>query len=101
MSWETFNYDETATCRCGKGTVVKHCYIKDDDWNRIKHGYTHIDILCEDCKSKYHIETIFENHYLAPNDITLKNKDDNHVTENLPKLYKLNFSQNNKDNNTI
>lgn len=58
MSWDRFEYIESAICACGKGTVIKHCYQEDDDWNRSRNGCTEVRILCQKCKSQYHFESV-------------------------------------------
>ena len=85
MSWDRFDYDETAKCACGQGTVIKHCYQEDDDWNRSRYGITGYDINCPTCKAKYHVDSITRHYpcpswdgtgivtkeYLVPNDMDL------------------------------
>lgn len=56
MSWERTEYVEVAKCACGEGTVVRHSYIEDDDWNRIRDGVISEEICCDACKKNYHIE---------------------------------------------
>lgn len=87
MSWETI-YDklERSHCACGKGVVIRHNYMKMDDWNRNENGYYGEKIQCNDCNEKYHIEHNIIHYpclpwksdgvsnipYLVPNGMTLE-----------------------------
>jgi len=87
MSWETM-YDrlEQSRCACGKGVVIRHSYMKMDDWNRSESGYYGEKIQCDDCHENYHIEHNMTHYpcfpwksdgvsdipYLVPNGMTLK-----------------------------
>lgn len=64
MSWDKFNYDETAICACGKGNVVRHMEQRDDDWNRSETICLSEELVCTNCKTKYHIEHLI-NHFLC------------------------------------
>lgn len=66
MSWDTV-YDrlEKSSCACGKGSVLRHSYMRMDDWNRIDDGYYGEEIRCEYCSKKYHIEHNIR-HFLCP-----------------------------------
>ena len=52
MSYE-LDYQEDVNCPCGKGKIIRRTF--SNDWNR---SYDEISIACDDCRSKYHIETI-------------------------------------------
>ena len=56
MSWDTSEFDLFSVCACGKGKVVRHVLQLDDDWDRTETSNLGEDILCPECKSKYHIE---------------------------------------------
>ncbi len=56
MSWDRFEYDEIAKCRCGKGKIVRHMYEEEDDWNRSRGGCTGEEIQCPECSKRYRIE---------------------------------------------
>ncbi len=55
MSWDRFVYDEFSKCKCGLGSVVRHMYEEDDDWNRSRGGCTGEEILCDECRKHYRI----------------------------------------------
>lgn len=57
MSWNTV-YDrlEKSSCACGKGSVLRHSYMRMDDWNRTDDGYYGEEIQCDFCSKRYHIE---------------------------------------------
>ena len=52
MSYE-LDYQEDASCPCGKGKIIRKVF--SNDWNR---SYDEVSIACDDCRSKYHIESI-------------------------------------------
>lgn len=66
MSWDTV-YDrlEKSSCACGKGSVLRHSYMRMDDWNRTDDGYYGEEILCEYCSKKFHIEHYIR-HFFCP-----------------------------------
>ncbi|MCM1089801.1 MAG: hypothetical protein NC092_10350 [Butyrivibrio sp.] len=66
MSWDTV-YDrlEKSSCACGKGSVLRHSYMRMDDWNRTEDGYYGEGIQCEYCSKKYHIEHCIR-HFFCP-----------------------------------
>ena len=66
MSWDTV-YDrlEKSSCACGKGRVIRHSYMRMDDWNRTDDGYYGEEIQCEHCSKKYHIEHYIR-HFFCP-----------------------------------
>ncbi len=53
MSWDTV-YDrlEKSSCACGKGSVLRHSYMRMDDWNRTDDGYYGEEIQCEYCSKR-------------------------------------------------
>ena len=88
MSWDRIEYQEAASCACGKGRVIRTAYQEDDDWNRFRSGSFGEEIECSDCSKKYHIEHlvrhffqyswdgdgISDTTYLVENGYTLKHK---------------------------
>ena len=64
MSWDSFEYDLSARCACGKGKVIRHILQRDDDWNRSETQCLGEKIHCADCAKKYHIEHLIR-HYLC------------------------------------
>ena len=66
MSWERTEYEEISKCACGKGTVVRHSYIEDDDWNRIQEGVISEEICCDTCRGNYHIEHYIHHYFCLP-----------------------------------
>ncbi len=66
MSWDRYEYDEQSPCACGKGRVIKHRYMEDDDWNRIRSGTLGYDIECPVCKNKYHVQSITRHYFCLP-----------------------------------
>lgn len=56
---------ESAVCACGKGKVIRHYYFDMNDWNQIRDGYYGEEIQCNECKKKYHIESISKS-YTCP-----------------------------------
>lgn len=66
MSWERTEYEETAICACGKGIVVRRCYVEFDDWNRSRDGILSEKIFCDVCKNKYHIEHYIRHVFCPP-----------------------------------
>ena len=66
MSWDTV-YDrlEKSSCACGKGSVLRHSYMRMDDWNRTDDGYYGEEIQCDYCSKKYHIEHYIR-HFFGP-----------------------------------
>lgn len=87
MSWDTV-YDrlEKSNCACGKGTIIRHSYMRMDDWGRSENGYYGEEIQCKYCSKKFHIEHyirhffcpswkgdgISDTPFLVPNGMTLK-----------------------------
>lgn len=66
MSYDRMReYLQQAPCACGKGIVVRTYYYEMNDWNQTREGYDNYHIQCDDCKSKYHIETT-PSHYNCP-----------------------------------
>lgn len=66
MSWDIINYDQTAQCACGKGKVVRHIEQRDDDWNRSETNCLGEEILCPECKERYHIEHVIRYYFCYP-----------------------------------
>lgn len=66
MSWNTV-YDrlEKSSCACGKGSVLRHSYMRMDDWNRTDDGYYGEEIQCDFCSKRYHIEHDIR-HFFCP-----------------------------------
>lgn len=58
-------YDEEAVCACRKGIVTRRCYVDENDWST-KYRYTAGDILCPECKKKYHAESITRKGFVYP-----------------------------------
>lgn len=52
MSYE-LDYEKSYICPCGKGVIVEKSF--SNEWNRIKEE---INLICADCKIKYHLEYI-------------------------------------------
>lgn len=62
MSWETIESERFSVCACGKGRVVQRVLERSDDWNRREVLKKNEEILCAECKEKYHIEHLVR-HY--------------------------------------
>ncbi len=58
MSWEQYDFDMEARCACGNGTVMAHCYEESDDWGRYRSGVYSMEIICPECREKYHVQSI-------------------------------------------
>lgn len=85
MSWDRVEYKETAICACGKGKIVRQAYTEADDWNRMRDGIISEEIVCAECKEKFHIEhyirhyfcpswegnDVIDKTYLVPNNLTI------------------------------
>ena len=63
MSWDRIEYQEAASCACGKGRVIRTAYQEDDDWNRFRSGSFGEEIECSDCSKKYHIEHLIRHFF--------------------------------------
>lgn len=66
MSWETLESRSQARCACGKGTVVQIKRERSDDWNRSQRVSQSEEILCADCKIKYHIQHLVRHYPCRP-----------------------------------
>lgn len=66
MSWETLESRSQARCACGKGTVVQIKRERSDDWNRSQRVSQSEEILCADCKTKYHIQHLVRHYPCRP-----------------------------------
>lgn len=81
MSWDKFNYDETAICACGKGKVIRHMQQRDSDWNQSETYCLSEELLCYECQKKYHITHLcnykhdgvieYERIFLVPNGVNI------------------------------
>lgn len=63
MSWDRIEFQEAASCACGKGRVIRTAYQEDDDWNRFRSGSFGEKIECPDCLKKYHIEHLIRHFF--------------------------------------
>ena len=76
MSYEE-DYREPyiAECACGKGYVRYFKIVMSNDWGQERESSTSPEILCDECKQKYHCESDYLGKYLIPEGLTLDLKE--------------------------
>lgn len=73
MSYEEdYRQPYTAVCACGKGKLRYYQISASNDWGQEKEYDTEVEILCDCCRDRYHIEhTSFGEKLLVPNELSL------------------------------
>lgn len=71
MSYEEdYRRPYKAKCACGKGCVRYFKIHKSNDFGQTKESKTSAEILCDECKEKFHYEEDYPFTYLVPNGYT-------------------------------
>lgn len=73
MSYEE-DYREpfSSPCACGKGILRYYRIVESNDWGQERESNTTVEILCENCKERYHYEhTYLGEGVLVPNGLSM------------------------------
>lgn len=71
MSYEEdYRKPYKAICACGKGFLRYYEIHKSNDWGQERESMTPVELVCENCASKYHYEYTSRLDYLVPNGLS-------------------------------